>query len=511
MNNTEVELKLLIDPADIPKLRRHPLLKTLCASGPQSRKLTSIYFDTDDFDLRNKVIALRVRRSGRHWIQTIKSGGSVHAGLHQHNEWEAMVKGNIPDFTKITDPDLIRLFARESFRQRLYPIFVTEFKRTIWLLETEAGDQVEMALDQGEILGNQRKSPICEVELELKAGNPAVLYELALILNRAVSLSPENVNKAERGYALCGAVGDTRPVKAVLPDVRRGMTVDQAFRVIVGDCISQLQDNQQRLRQGYDPEIVHQMRVAVRRLRCALGMFAAAAPEIKTLELDERLHSLSAQLGAARDWDVFLGEILPPVVAAFTDDKGLNWLQLQADKICREKREQASLGVFGPHYNEIILGLGAWLGRAPWHTTTAAAELDSPVSVLAAQVLEKRYRQMMRRGRHLKTLNVEQRHALRISAKKLRYAVEFFAGLYPGKAASRFIQILSRLQDDFGAFNDRVVASRLLTQIGGNSRLRDRVSGVIVGWYVCKSDFQLADTVQIWKRFRRRRIFWEKG
>ncbi len=511
MINTEIELKLLIDPADIPRLRRHPLLKALCPSGPKTRKLTSIYFDTDDFALKNRDIALRVRRSGRQWIQTVKGGGSVRAGLHQRDEWEAPVAHDTPDFTKITDPGLISLFTSEDLRQNLHPVFVTEFKRTVWLLETEAGDQVEMALDQGEIRAGPGSATICEVELELKAGSPAVLYELALALQETVPLCAENASKAERGYALCAPQEVPLPVKATLPEMRREMVVEEAFLAIAWSCIGQLQDNRNRLLQGYDPELVHQMRVAVRRLRSALGLFAVAAPGIKDAAVITELRWLVGELGPARDWDVFLGEILPPVIAAMPGEDGLAWLQHQAKKICREKREQAGAAATGQRYNEIMLRLGAWLWRAPWRTTESTAALEMPVQAFAAQMLDRRYRQVCRRGRRLKALTVAQRHALRIAAKKLRYAAEFFSGLYPGKAAKRYIQALSRLQDEFGALNDQAVAGQLLAQLGGRSRLHDRASGMIIGWYAFKTSAQLADMAPVWKRFRRCRLFWEKG
>ncbi|GAO37026.1 adenylate cyclase [Sulfuricella sp. T08] len=511
MNNIEVELKLLIDPADIPRLRRHPLLKALCPSGPKTRKLTSVYFDTDDFVLKNQDIALRVRRSGRQWIQTVKGGGSVQAGLHQRDEWEEPVAHSTPDFTKIVDPGLIRLFASDDLRQRLHSVFVTEFNRTVWLLKTEAGDQVEMALDQGEIRSDQSSATICEVELELRVGNPAVLYELALALLEAVPLHPENASKADRGYALCAPQDAPLPVKATAPEMGCEMTVDAAFRAIAWNCIDQLQDNRNRLRQGYDPELVHQMRVAVRRLRSALSLFGAAAQGIKDAALTAELRWLVGELGPARDWDVFLSEMLPPVVTALPREEGLVWLHRQAEKICREKREQACVAAAGQRYNEIMLRLGAWLWRAPWRTTTVAADLDMPVSTFASKMLDRRCRQVSRRGRHLNALTVAQRHVLRIAVKKLRYAAEFFFGLYPGKATKRYIQALSRLQDEFGALNDQAVAGTLLAQISSGSRLRDRGSGVIIGWYACKTHVQLADMAQEWKRFRHCRIFWEKG
>jgi inorganic triphosphatase YgiF len=451
-----------------------------------------------------------VRRSGRQWIQTVKGGGSVQAGLHQRDEWEALVAHDRPDFTKLSDPGLITLFADDVLRQRLHPVFVTEFNRTIWLLETDAGDRVEMALDRGEIRAGQSSAPICEVELELKVGNPAVLYELALALQEAVPLCAENASKADRGYALCVSQDAPLSVKATLPAVRREMTVDEAFRAIVWNCIGQLQDNRNRLRQGYDTELVHQMRVAVRRLRSALSLFAAAAPGIKDAELIAELRWLVGELGPARDWDVFLGEMLPPVIAALPGEEGLVWLRQQAEKNCREKREQACVAAAGQRYNKIMLRLGAWLWRAPWRTTAVAADLDMPVSVFTSQMLDRRYRQVCRRGRHLRALTVEQRHALRIAAKKLRYAAEFFSGLYPGKLTKRYIRALSYLQDEFGALNDQAVAGFLLKQVGSGGRLRDRASGVIIGWYACKTNIQLADMAQEWKRFRRCRIFWKK-
>ena len=510
MNNpTEIELKLLIAPADIPGLRRHPLLKTLCTSGPKTRTLTSIYFDTDDFVLKNQSIALRVRRSGRQWIQTIKGGGSVQAGLHQRDEWEVPVAHGTPDCSKITDPALLRLFAGEDLRQRLLPVFVTEFKRTVWLLQTAAGDQVEMSLDQGEIRAGQKSTAICEVELELKAGNPAALYELALALQQAAPLRAEKASKAERGYALCAPQEKSLPLKATLPEVNREMAVDAAFRTIAWNCIAQLQDNQNRLLQGYDPELIHQMRVAVRRLRSALSLFAAAAPGLKDSDLNKGLRWLLSQLGPARDWDVFLGEILPPVIAAFPAEESLLRLQQQGELICREKREQACMLAAGPLYNELLLRLCAWLWRAPWRTAAAVAKLDMPVSVFAAKMLQRRYRQTCRRGRRFKTLTAEQRHALRIATKKLRYAAEFFSGVYSRKVTRPYIQKLSQLQNVLGTLNDQVVAQRLLAQIAGDDRLQDHASGVINGWSTCQSSHQLAVMAQAWKRFRRCGIFWD--
>ncbi|MDD5241277.1 MAG: CHAD domain-containing protein [Sulfuricella sp.] len=517
MNNTEIELKLLIDPADVPGLRRHPLLKTLCPAGPATRRLVSTYFDTDDFALKNHGIALRVRRDGRKWIQTVKGGGSVQAGLHQRGEWEAPVTHNAPDFTKITDPGLIGLFAAEELRQRLRPVFVTEFTRIIWLLETEAGDRIEMALDRGEVRAGQERSPISEVELELKAGNPAALFDVALTLQESVALRTENASKAERGYALCAAPVLLPAVKAQSPIMTRKIPVDAAFRAIAWNCIAQLQGNQGCLQQGYDAECVHQMRVAVRRLRSAINLFSAAAPGLRNETLLDELRWLASELGAARDLDVFVDGTLAQVLEAMPGDEGLKRLELAVARLAQKKRAGAREAANSLRYHRLLLALGRWLWREPWREGLASPEvltqLDQPLADFAVNILAQRHRQLRRRGRKLAQLDAKQRHAVRIAAKKQRYAMEFFSSLFPRKGWATYLKAMTHLQDELGVLNDHAVTARLLAEIGDGWRdiLRNRAIGVIFGWNTCKTHDQLAGMTQAWRNLKRQKIFWEKG
>ncbi|MDP1705100.1 MAG: CYTH domain-containing protein, partial [Sulfurimicrobium sp.] len=158
---TEIELKLLINPMDIDRLRRHPLLKAHAAGRARSRNLLSIYFDTPDLTLRQQRVALRVRRIGAHWVQTVKGGGGVRAGLHQRGEWEDEVAQDRPDLTKISEPFLLKLFSSAAVRDRLTAVFTTEFKRTTWQLQWDNGDAVELALDQGEVKSGDKTAPVC--------------------------------------------------------------------------------------------------------------------------------------------------------------------------------------------------------------------------------------------------------------------------------------------------------------------------------------------------------------
>lgn len=511
----EIELKLLIAPADVPRLRRFAAPAGWSRGAPQHKHLLSIYFDTEDSFLRQRGIALRVRRDGRRWIQTVKGGGSVKAGLHSRNEFEAQVAHDHPDFTKIDDPELSALFAAPEVQGRLKPVFTTDFRRTLWLLESAAGEQVEMALDQGEIRAGSATAAISEVELELKAGSPAALYEAALALLERVPLRLENASKAERGYALCAPPPPPQPVKAAALDLHGAASVEQAFQTIAWSCIGHLQCNHNGLLVGEDVEYVHQMRVAMRRLRSALGLFAKVAPAIRDDALIGEIRWLAGELGAARDWDVFVSETLPPILAAAADDQALRQLSERAlafDAACREQARQAANSL---RYQKLLLNLGAWLNRAAWRQGSAKRQLkmlDQAILGMSAKLLGKRHKQLLRRGDDLAGLSAPERHALRIAAKKLRYAAEFLAHLYPGMETSAHLKALARLQDILGVLNDHVITRRLLGELetqGKPDALQARAIGEIMGWNACQASMHLAELDQVWNAFKGQRRFWK--
>ena len=147
-------------------------------------------------------IAVRLRRIGRNWLQTVKTEGKVEAGLHQRSEWEWRMAKNTLDFQPLPDVQLREFFANEKLRQSLRPVFTTEFFRTRRLLAWPNGDVVEFVLDRGEIRAEGRSAPICEIELELKSGAPERLFAIVSALQQTVPLQPENISKAERGYQL---------------------------------------------------------------------------------------------------------------------------------------------------------------------------------------------------------------------------------------------------------------------------------------------------------------------
>jgi triphosphatase len=274
---SEIELKLAIAPDHINRPGRLALVRSATRGRPVTRRTYTVYYDTPELALRDRGATLRLRRVGSSWTQTLKLSARVEAGLHQREEIETRVPTQRLNYEVLRRSPAGDLFADPDLPRKLAPVFVIDVKRTTRQLETIPGSRIEFCLDRGTISAGNVQRPISEIELELKAGSPVHLIDLALALVREVPLRPEFASKAERGYALA-AGGVATPVKASAPDLVPQMTVTEAFRHVVFGCVRHLQANEQGLLQGSDPEYLHQARVALRRLRSAFNAFNRAFP-----------------------------------------------------------------------------------------------------------------------------------------------------------------------------------------------------------------------------------------
>lgn len=505
----EIELKLALPPMQATRLKRHPLLTG--AGRPLRRRLVSVYFDTPELDLMRAQAALRVRRVGRGWVQTVKIGGGSTGGLHQRPEWETPTAGEAPEPERFDAP-AVRDLLTPARLARLRPVFETHFWRNAWALPVAGGGSVEVALDQGEVSGGGHSQPICEVELELKSGQPTALYDLALALAADFDLRPDPVSKAGRAYALFQNL-HSQPVKAAPVGLKPEMHVGDAFVVVMQSGLGQFTANLAGLIHETDPEYLHQARVAVRRLRSALTVFAPALPDPALALLREELRWLMGVLGPARDWDVFATETLSPLMAAMP---GRPLASLARDGAAHRGAARAAMtaAVSSRRLSRLLLEAGRVLLLRPWEQAVdriGSAWQSAPATALAESVLDRRQRQLLRRGRHFARLEPAARHRLRIVAKKQRYAAEFFAELYPPKAARAYIKNLAALQDGLGALNDIAVTGRLLDNLrGGRAANRAWACGLVQGWVESRAQARIAELEPAWRRMKKVRPFWRK-
>ncbi len=487
----EIELKLALDARHTARLRRHPLL---AGARPRRRMLHSVYHDTPDFALLRRAIALRLRRMGMHWVQTLKAEAPPVGALSRRPEWEIPVAGGAPDLAALP-PEALELLQGIDLT-RLAPVFVTEFRRTTWALGDEDG--VELALDEGEIRAGGACQPISEIELELRAGSADALFDLSMALLESLPLRLEPRSKAERGYFLCEAAAPA-PVNARRPDLRAGHAATEAWAELVRCGLAQAVANVPGfLERGEDIEYLHQLRVALRRLRAAVGLIRALGGA--TPAWAAALQTSLRDLNPARDWDVFLHETLPEVQAVLADAPLGEALQEGIRRQAADARRAAQAGVASAAFTRLVLEIGRDL-------TTPRA--DGPTArAWSRGVLDKRWKRL----RALcpdgpAALTPEARHRLRIAAKKLRYAADALEGLY-GKHARPFLKRLADLQESLGRANDARIATHLLEDLRRRNLDLAYDAGRVAGIVTARASQRDADVDAVWRRMLDAPPFW---
>lgn len=501
--DSETELKLLVPPGASRRLGAHPLLKG--AGRPVTKKLYSVYLDTPDLDLCRRGVAFRLRKDGARWVQTVKGGGEVKSGLHRRVELETGVAGPGPDCTVIDSEAFSGLFSSPRLCAQLQPVFSTQFSRTSRIVSLTPDVTVEVCIDRGVIKCGDSIAPICELELELKSGAPWHLYELALQLLDSVPLRIENRSKAERGYALLRGESPA-PVKAQAVALDTGMSVNDAFKAIVWASLNHLQANEHGMLDSRDPEYLHQVRVALRRMRSAFSTFSGALPQEEAALFVAEIKWLARALGPARDWDVFMTETLPPILRECGSHDGLAALKKQGARARTAGRRRALSAVDSPRYQRLNLMLSGWL-IAEFHLRPADEALlaasRAPAPAFAGAALEQRFARARKRGRKLRQLSAADLHLLRIAVKKLRYVADSFATLYDEKCIARMLARLARLQNILGAMNDAATVAGLMKRLGAKSG-KDMIEarGIVLGWTQGRAEALKYELYSVWKAFR---------
>jgi inorganic triphosphatase YgiF len=467
----ECEIKLSLDAASAGQIKKLPLLRAPGGAKPVELEHVDRYFDSADLTLWQHGFALRVRSEGTRHVQTLKGGGSVVAGLHRRVELESEVASDAPDLALFARQlhDALPALAKQLGEHALplEPVFVNRTRRTAWMLALPDGAQVECALDTGELQRGERKLAVRELELEMKDGDPARLYELACQVHAAVPVRIENISKAERGYGLAGAVAP-RAVKAARVALRRKSSLGEALAGILRNCLEQIQANEPGVLAG-QVESLHQMRVGLRRLRAALAMVKDLVQLPAPLAAD--LEWLAGELGEARNWDVFIESLLPGLPVPEEHQPALARVSVAAREEAERHRARVRAAVGGPRYTGLMLGLAAWIVGQGWKQagSVPADALEQKAAKAAPHLVRHAAARVRKRARGLDLQHPETLHKVRIAAKKERYAREFFEAFSHGKKDMRRHDMLAGMQDELGVLNDGVVARALLAQ------LRERV------------------------------------
>ena len=488
---TETELKFRLGPGAVVRLSGHPALQ-----GPQtSQSLRSVYFDTPDGVLRAAGCGLRVRTTPDGFVQTLKR--QTAPGQTARDEWEVPVAAEALDRAALKATPAHRLL--KGRRGDLAPRFATTVVRRVRMVDWE-GARIEVAFDAGELSAGDKRKPIYELELELKAGPPSALFGLARRLAQDLSIVPVFESKAERGWRLADGISRS-PRRAVAMPLSPDATTAVAFRRIAMACLAQVSANAELLRVVRRPEAVHQMRVGLRRLRAAVGVFKPLLAEVERERIETELKWLAHEADAARDLDVFIRDVFhPTALEAPSPDLAPLGRHLLAAR--GQAYDRVLTAIASPRYALMMLETTAWIETAPLS--------DEPVAPFAVEALDRLHHQVEHRARDLTDLDADARHHLRIRAKRLRYAAEFFADLFPARRRRpRYLKALERLQDTLGALNDLAVAR---DRIPGEAALDNPAvafaAGRVIGRRERDEGALLAAAIKACGRFHDARPFW---
>ncbi len=509
----EIELKLDASPEDLRRLQRHPLVRSLTQARAVTQNLESVYFDTEEHDLAAANFGLRIRRAGSRRVQTVKGERSASGGLFERTELEVPIDGDEPDLARIYDPDLRARLIEISDGKPLIAIFRTDFRRTRRVLRKGESEWM-LDVDVGRITAGERHVPVHEVELELRSGEPAKLFDFALLLQERFDVRPAARSKAERGYALARGEGAAaRPSPRV--HLEPSATLDDGVAAILSHCLAHFTANADCAREGLDPEGVHQMRVGVRRARAALALFEPLLPEDRVRFFRSELRWLGRELGAARDLDVFMSGILTDCAQYRPGRAAFERLRAEAMALHAECYEGVRACIESRRYARLVLELGGWVHARGWQEHASGGDSMrwlAPASDFAEAELERRHRKVARLADRL-DVSDDARHAVRIELKKLRYASEFFRDLYPRRGAKRFLRRMARVQTALGRMNDVATAERILAELLARlgperTREHDRAAGFVEGWAAQLAADALRETENAWERLERTRAFW---
>jgi triphosphatase len=506
--HAEIELKLLAPQGSLEKLRELPVIVQHARNRGAFHRLETVYYDTPERLLFQHGISLRVRRSGKHFIQTLKLLPNSGQPL-MRRQWEAPVDS--------VSPDLARLPAGEVgdpmttlTNDALVPVFATKVRRHARQLDLPDAS-VEIVFDEGTIEAGARQEALSEIELELKSGNAGVLFDLGTQLLDAAPLQLGTRSKAERGYALAFDV--VQPAtKAELFGITAEHVVDDVIALLAGSCWHHLLKNHMVAEEGSDPEGVHQIRVALRRLRTICALFRRDIPSPAFQAVNSEARWLMQQLGPAREWDVFAETTVARLVAAAPD------VELGGLREAVERQRKSSYGALqtvlaDPRCSRFLLSLGHLVERRDWRNeidSEALAVLSQPMPTLADKILTRLHRKALKRGAHFRQLNIGAQHDLRIDLKKLRYAAEFFLPLYATHApAKRYVRRLTRLQASLGRARDIASTRILLDAIRQDDQPALHLAiGAVAGWQA-RDQMAVAKTLgKRWRRFKATPTFW---
>ncbi len=472
-----------LDPADLPRLLRAPPLAARREGRVRTTVARTVWHDTATAELAAAGLSLG-EQPGRWQLARLRPNGA--------GDWQpatpAPVLEEAPSLGELgrAVPGPLVPVAAFAGRQRTASL---AGPATLTILE-------------GSLRGVASDRAACRLLLSGPAQDMAMLAgELA----EHVPLGVPRAGLAAEAIAVASGLPPAARRRGT-PQVPVGATVEEALGLVVSHLADVILHWSRLAPGGETPEPVHQMRVAVRRFRSAVSVFRrAAGPALD--QVAYQLRALAAELGAARDWDVFMEGTGAAVGHAFAGDKRVEGMLAAAERRRREAYTALASTLEGREFQRLAMTLALLPSLRPWNEAGSAL-LGEPARTYAVRMLDRRLKHVTAPGASLAAMPAESLHGVRKQAKRLRYAAEFFAALFAEKPTRRFLARLEQVQESLGLLNDATVARSLMAKLGGGAD-RAFASGAVQGFVAAQSVRAGAEVEHVWGKFRRQEVFWK--
>lgn len=495
---TECLLKFQIPRGQYAAVRR----AVVTAATPE-RRLRLLYADTPSRKLAAHGLTLHLRHEGRAWTQLLSFASAKVPGL-EHEVRVCAMGRRVPSIdvqrhagTALADM-LTKATGKDGEALAMgFEVQVDRLRRTL----RSGASQVQVTLDQGELQVGEACLPICEVTFERLSGPaPDAVALMARWIER-YGLWFDTRTWSAMADELSATATPVDAVQAAASPLSAKLTPNAALRALIFNCLEHLLPNATHVAAGSSTaEHLHQTRVAMRRLRTVLRVFGGWSPALEP-HWGEVLAEVFGRLGATRDQDAMAAVLLPELIAAGAPSVDL---AQHADV------EAPSQVLRSPACNRVLLELLCFAGEPPFekgpHDAIGHAASGGPkLKALAAPMLNRMHRQIVRDATVFLTLDDPARHRTRRRLKRLRYSAEFTAPLFPAKAVKRYLAPMRAAQEALGTFNDLTVAEQAFhAQVEHDAR-----AWFAVGWLAARRGELLRDCAKALGQLSRAHRFWK--
>jgi triphosphatase len=306
-------------------------------------------------------------------------------------------------------------------------------------------------------------------------------------------------------------------VKAHPVSLPENCSLDAATELMLSACLDHFVANWPTLNSPAESEGVHQMRVALRRLRAGVSVLRRAIESAELEAAASRAKDIATKLGEARDLDVFSQNLEAGCFDGLRDEPSYYALLDAVEWRRREAQERVRALVQQPQTKQFVSDLRvalaerAWSGKSLDTTQPAVATgEDGSARRFAEYALDRLHRRATKKCRRLADRSEQQRHKARIALKKTRYAAEFFESLFnEEERAHAYIRGVTKIQDQLGLDNDLATASRLLEEMDAANRNETAfAAGFVRGWRARALEFAAKGARKSEKASKRLEPFW---